>query len=107
MNKLIVYKKNELSATEKGKLLILELVATEKKTKEIRQALTDAMTEAVKEANDWGMRKYEDDDIRLNYIDETTKLTFDLVQFKKDYPDVYKEYLKEVATKANVRVTIK
>ena len=53
-----------------------------------------------------GIVKIESDDLRINYIAETTRETFDSKQFKADMPDLYAEYVKFSKVKPSVRIKV-
>lgn len=53
-----------------------------------------------------GIVKFEGDNIRINYIGETTRETFDSKQFKEDFPDLYDEYVKFSKVKPSVRIKV-
>lgn len=44
--------------------------------------------------------------VSITYIAPTTALKFDSTKFKADHEDLYKEYLKESAVKASIRMNI-
>ena len=54
-----------------------------------------------------GIVKFENDNVRINYIAEATKETFDSKQFKADMPELYDEYIKFSKVKPSVRITVK
>ena len=53
-----------------------------------------------------GIVKFETDTIRINYIGETTRETFDSKQFKADMPDLYNEYVKFSKVKPSIRIKV-
>ena len=55
-----------------------------------------------------GVLKFENDDVRINYIAENnSKETFDSKQFKTDMPELYDAYVKYSTVKASVRIAVK
>lgn len=54
-----------------------------------------------------GVKKYENERIRITYKDEYDKNTFDTKQFKLEQPELYKEYLKKTTVGATVLITLK
>jgi hypothetical protein len=54
-----------------------------------------------------GIKKFENDNIRITYKAEYEKNTFDSKQFKIERPDLYNEYLKKQTVGATVLITLK
>lgn len=53
-----------------------------------------------------GISKVEIGNLRINYVGETTRETFDSKQFKADMPDLYNEYVKFSKVKPSVRIKV-
>jgi hypothetical protein len=53
-----------------------------------------------------GITKFDGDGIKINYIAEGTRETFDSKQFKADMPDLYDEYVKFSKVKPSVRIKV-
>lgn len=53
-----------------------------------------------------GLTKIEADGLRINYIAETTRETFDSKKFGEDFPDLYDEYVKFSSVKASVKIKV-
>lgn len=53
-----------------------------------------------------GVTKFEGKDVKVTYVAETTKETFDSKQFKADMPDLYNEYVKFSSVKPSVRIKV-
>lgn len=54
-----------------------------------------------------GAKKFENEDIAITYVGETTTQKFDTTRFKKDYPELYQKYLVNSTKKAYVIITLK
>jgi len=72
----------------------------EAQIKDYREKLKQAMVEQ-------GVTKFENDYIRINYIEETTRKRIDSKKLKAEKPEIYNNYLKESKIKDSVRVKIK
>lgn len=70
----------------------------EKREKEIKESLYQSMTE-----ND--VKKIETPFFTLTKVFPSTQERFDSKKFKKDYPDTYKKYTKEVERKGYVKIS--
>lgn len=57
------------------------------------------------ESSDTGQVTYVGRDLTFTYIPATTQNRFDSKGFKKDYPELYKEYLKTCDVKESLRTT--
>jgi hypothetical protein len=53
-----------------------------------------------------GVTKFDGDGIKITYIAETERETFDSKQFKADMPDLYDEYVKFSKVKPSVRIKV-
>ncbi len=53
-----------------------------------------------------GIIKFESDNLKISYIGETERETFDSKQFKNDMPDLYDEYVKFSKVKPSVRIKV-
>lgn len=53
-----------------------------------------------------GIVKFESDGLRINYIAEVERETFDSKRFREDMPDLYDEYVKFSTTKPSVRIKV-
>lgn len=68
--------------------------------KELKQKLVEAM-----EA--YGIKSFENDQIKMTYVAPTTRSTIDSTRLKKDHPDIVEQYSKTSNVSASVRVTVK
>lgn len=104
----------ELYKIEEGQLIIAKRIIEaikefeiEKKTieeqeKQLREKLLEAMEK-------YGKDKWESPDgsLKVSYTPENESMIFDTARFKKDYLDLYSDYLKPSKRKASIRMTIK
>ena len=82
----------------------LEIKVLEEKLKAKKDNLTLTLLEEMKEKN---IKKIETPDVIISYIDETERETFDSKEFRKNFPDMYDEYVKFTPIKASIRIKAK
>ncbi len=68
--------------------------------KQLKQALLEAMEH-------YGIKSFENDQIKLTYVEPTTRATIDTAKLKKFHPDVAELCTKTSDVSASVRVTLK
>lgn len=100
---------NDLIVIENGKIApktieFIKAVESQMKTlKEQYDGFKTALLEAM-EKN--GVLKFDDYGVKITYIAETERETFDSKQFKADMPDLYDEYVKFSKVKPSVRIKV-
>lgn len=72
----------------------------DKQDKEMRSQLEVAM-------NEYGIKKFENDDISVTFVDATTRASVDSKKLKAKYPDVYMDCYTVSNVKASVRIKVK
>lgn len=99
---LVKYENNQIKLAED---VIAELKAFEVqkaqmdiKEKELKQAILNAMEEH-------GVKKFENDDIRITYVAPTTRKSVDTARLKEE--GLFDLYSKESTVKASVRLEYK
>ena len=100
---------NELIKFENGKLAqqtIDYITAVESQMKTLKEQYEQFKTALLVAMEQIGIVKIESDNVRINYIAETTRETFDSKQFKEDMPDLYNEYVKISKVKPSVRIKV-
>lgn len=100
---------NELIKFENGKLAqqtIDYITAVESQMKTLKEQYEQFKTALLVAMEQNGIVKIESDNVRINYIAETTRETFDSKQFKEDMPDLYNEYVKISKVKPSVRIKV-
>ena len=80
---------------------ILDLLAKKKEIEEQVETLSVRMKTEMEKA---GVKKWETDNMRLTYIDPTTKETFDSKRFKEEHPEDYRKYTKTTNVKSSIRI---
>lgn len=100
---------NEIIKFENGKLAdkaVEFIVAVEMQMKALKDQYDQFKNDLLTAMEQNGIIKIETDDVRINYIAETTRETFDSKQFQKDFPDLYNEYVKMSKIKPSVRIKV-
>lgn len=81
---------------------ILDLLAKKKEIEEQVKTFSERMKSEMEKA---GVKKWETENMRLTYIDPTTKETFDSKRFQEEHPESYKKYTKTTKVKSSIRIT--
>ena len=80
--------------------LVITMQKLERQEKQLKYELTKAM-----EA--YGVKSFENDQIKMVYVAPSTRSTIDSTRLKKDHPDLAKEYSRISNVSASVRITVK
>jgi len=110
MNKLLIANGTDIAVAPDGKATILKYLSLVKECENFKKAFTDAginVAEQILEVDPTAVIKYEDDDIRINYIAPTTKTSLDTARLKKEMPAIWEMYAKESDVKASIKLTPK
>lgn len=102
---------NEIFKTENGTVIMLQDFSEEvarvknqlKALKDLDQKYNDMIREAMEQ---YGVVKIETENLNVTYVQPTEKETFDSKAFKKDFPELYDEYVKMTPVKASLRVKV-
>ena len=75
--------------------------------KKLEQQVSD-MREVIKAAMEqYGVKSFENDDIKITYIAETTRTNVDTTKLKKEHPEIAEAYKKVSQVKATVKIETK
>lgn len=100
---------NDLIKFNDGKLAqqtIDYIIAVETQMKELKDHYDQFKSDLLTAMEQNGIVKFESDNVRINYIGETSRETFDSKQFKADMPDLYNEYVKFSKVKPSIRIKV-
>ena len=100
---------SDLIKIENGKLAqktIEYITAVETQMKALKDQYDQFKSDLLSAMEQYGIVKFESENVRINYIAETTRETFDSKQFKADMPDLYDEYVKFSKVKPSVRIKV-
>lgn len=103
---------NELVVVDNGEpkiapLLAYQLIMAEKTIKEMQQFQKNYKEKILKAMEENGIYKIDNDGVRINYYAPNTENKFDTDTFKKDYPDLYEQYIKINDKKSFIKITCK
>lgn len=93
-----------LIALEQAERIIEEMEARRKETEEQVRNIKEAIMKAMA---DNGIKTFENDKMKITYVEPSTRVTIDSAKLKKEKPEVAKEYEKTSTTKPSLRITIK
>ena len=86
----------------------LDLVNTLKSLTDIRKEIDEKLKEVLAEAYFLtGDQTIETDLCKITYVPEGMRESFNTTKFKKDHPDLYREYLEVSKTSPSIRTTPK
>lgn len=83
---------------------ITDLVVMKKQLDEQEKLLKQKLVEAMET---YGVKIFENEQIKMTYVAPTTRSTLDSARLKKDHPDIAEQYTKVSEVSASVRVTVK
>ena len=91
----------EAAAIIKG---IADLTVQKKKLEEQEKAMRLQLIAAMEK---YGVKSFENEDVKFTYVAATTRTTIDSTKLKKDLPDVAAKYSKTSNVSASVKITVK
>lgn len=77
------------------------------KKKEIEEQEKKMRVQLVVAMEKYGVKSFENDDIKFTYVAPTTRTSIDSTKLKKDLPDVAAKYSKTSKVSASVKITVK
>lgn len=80
--------------------LVIQKKQIEEQEKEMRIQLMAAMEK-------YGVKSFENEDVKFTYVAPTTRTTIDSTKLKKDLPEVAEKYSKTSNVSASVKITVK
>lgn len=93
---------------------ILDLIAIENQKRVLKEQLAelDTKEEELKnvilpEMKQSEVKTFENEEIRITYIEETSRETIDSTKLKREYPDIANECRKITPIKENWKLTLK
>ncbi len=99
-NALTTMKKEAAGVIKAIANLTLQKKAIEDQEKTMRQQLQAVMEK-------YGVKSFENEDVKFTYVAPTTRTTIDSAKLKKDMPDVAAKYSKTSKVSASVKITVK
>ena len=75
-----------------------------KEVEEKRDSLREKLLKAME---DNSIRSFENERIKVSYVDPIKRISIDSTRLKKELPEIAEKYSKETVTKASLRITLK
>ena len=95
---------NELIELAKVEALILEIEQQKKIAEEQANKLRDLLLNAMINNS---IKTFENDNIKLTFIDFATRVSIDTTKLKKELPEIAEQYSKTITTKPSLRIKLK
>lgn len=100
--------KNEVDVFQEHNIQLLdELRIAEEQYKMLKESRDTLKEQLLKQMEIYGVNKFENDKFSISYVKGSIGSTFDSTKFKKDYPDIFKEYSKPAVRAASIRFKVK
>jgi len=100
-----------LQVTEGNAILAQEtvdkIVEFEKLAKEIKAKEDELKAQILSQMEAYGVLSIDCPELRISYVAGTNREVFDSKEFRKDFPDLYDEYVTLSPTKACIRIKVK
>lgn len=97
---LVVFETNAATVIQEIANIANQKKALEEQDKEMRAELERVM-------DLYGVKSFENDIIKISYVEPTTRTTIDSAKLKKKYPTIAEECSKTSEVKGSVRITVK
>ena len=97
---LALFQSNAMIIMQKIADLDLQKKQLEAQDKAVRQELQAAMDK-------YGVKKFENDILKITYVEPTTRTSIDSARLKKELPAVAEKYSKISQVKGSVRIEVK
>lgn len=98
----------DLTVFQNKALAVMQTIANIDRQKKELDAQDKAMRQQLQEFMDqYGIKKFENDLLKITYVEPTTRTTIDSARLKKDLPAVAEKYSKTTAVKGSVRIEVK
>ena len=100
--------KNEIEVFKEHNIQLLdELRIAEEQYNMLKDSRDKLKESLLKQMKLHGIDKFENDNMSITYVKGSTGTKFNSSKFKKDYPDIYKEYSEPAVRAASIRFKVK
>ena len=99
-NQMTIFKSAVSGITQVISNIAKEKKRLDEEDKKMREELEHAM-------ESYGVKSFENEFIKMTYVEPTTKVTVDSKKLKADFPDIYSKCSKVSDVKASVRIAVK
>ena len=83
---------------------ITKITVQMKELKEQEKIMKEKLVKAMEE---FGVKSFENDEVKFLYVVPTTRTSLDSTKLKKDHPDIAEAYQKTSNVSASVRISVK
>jgi predicted phage-related endonuclease len=97
---LEVFQNKAAAIIKKISLIVSQKAEIEKAEKEMREELQKAMDKH-------GVKKFDNDVIKVTYVEASTRTSIDSTKLKAQQPDIYEKFSKTNPVKAFVKIELK
>lgn len=98
----------ELALFQSKAIAVMQGIAELDRQKKMLEAQDKNLRQELQEAMDkYGVKKFENDILKITYVEPTTRTTIDSARLKKELPAVADKYSKTSQVKASVRIEVK
>ena len=97
---LTLFQSHAMTVMQRIADIDLQRKRLEAEDKAVRQELQEAMDK-------YGVKKFENDILKITYVEPTTRSTIDSTRLKKELPAVAEKYTKITRVKGSVRIEVK
>ena len=98
----------ELTLFQSKAIAIMQEIAELDKLKKQLEAKDKIVRQELQEAMDkYGIKKFENDILKVTYVEPTTRSTIDSKKLKEELPAIAEKYTKTTMVKGSVRIEVK
>lgn len=97
---LVLFQNKAMVVMRKIAELDIQKKQLEAQDKAVRQELQEAMDK-------YGIKKFENDILKVTYVEPTTRTSIDSARLKKELPAIAEKYTKISQVKGSVRIEVK
>ena len=98
----------DLAVFQSKAMTVMQGIADLDRQKKMLEAQDKVLRQELQEAMDkYGIKKFENDILKITYVEPTTRSTIDSKKLKEDLPAVAEKYTKITAVKGSVRIEVK
>lgn len=87
--------------------LLDELRIAEEQYKMLKEGRDNLKEQLLKQMEMYGVNKFDNDKFSISYVKGSTGSKFNSTKFKKDYPDIYKDYSEPSIKSPSIRFKVK
>lgn len=90
-----------------NKVTSCQIANFESQIKELKKQEDELKAAILEEMKSKGLVKIETDELSISYVDSFDKEKFDNKKLKKDYPNLYDQYVSMSTVKPSIRIKVK